>query len=122
MPTPTREIQLAARPRGLPTAEDFRLVPTELPDPGPGEVLVRNLVMSVDPYMRGRMNDARSYAAPYQVGAAMHGSAVGEVIASTVQGFAVGDTVLHGLGWRTHAVLDADQAYPVDTRLAPLST
>ena len=64
MSTPTREIHLASRPFGWPTHDDFRTVETELPDPGPGEVLVRNTFLSVDPYMRGRMNDARSYVPP----------------------------------------------------------
>ncbi|HWN31248.1 MAG TPA: NADP-dependent oxidoreductase, partial [Pseudonocardia sp.] len=67
MPTPTREIHLAARPTGEPVPSDFRLVETELADPGPDQVLVRNLVMSVDPYMRGRMNDVPSYAPPWDL-------------------------------------------------------
>ena len=75
-----REVRLAARPTGEPVASDFELADVEVPDPGPGEVLVRNLVMSVDPYMRGRMNDVKSYVPPFQVGAALDGGAVGEVV------------------------------------------
>ena len=99
-----REVRLAARPTGEPVASDFELADVELPDPGPGEVLVRNLVMSVDPYMRGRMNDVKSYVPPFQVGAALDGGAVGEVVASTVDTHAVGDLVLHRWGWRDLAV------------------
>ena len=80
--TTAREIHLAARPQGWPTPDDFRAVDTELADPGPGEVLVRNTFMSVDPYMRGRMNDVKSYVPPFALDAAMDGGAVGEVIAS----------------------------------------
>jgi NADPH-dependent curcumin reductase CurA len=103
----TREIHLAARPDGWPTAETFAMVTTELPDPGDGELLVRNVFMSVDPYMRPKMNDVKSYTPPYQVGEALYGGAIGEVVESRVDGFAPGDLVLHGLGWREHAVLAA---------------
>lgn len=106
----TREIQLAARPDGEPVESDFRLVSTQLAEPEPGQVLVRNLVMSVDPYMRGRMNDVPSYVPPWQLGQALDGGAVGEVMASQVPELPVGSLVLHGLGWREHAVLPAAQA------------
>ena len=99
-----REVRLAARPQGEPVPTDFELATVEVPDPAEGEVLVRNLVMSVDPYMRGRMNDVKSYVPPFQVGAALDGGAVGEVVASTVETHAVGDLVLHGRGWRELAV------------------
>ncbi|HEY2762817.1 MAG TPA: NADP-dependent oxidoreductase [Pseudonocardiaceae bacterium] len=105
MPTATREIHLAARPHGEPKESDFRLVEAELPDPGPGQVLVRNLVMSVDPYMRGRMNDAPSYVPPWQLDRPADGGAVGEVIASGAEGLPVGTLVLHDRGWRDHALL-----------------
>jgi len=98
MTTDTREIQLASRPTGWPTADNFRLVETTLPDLEPGQVLVANTVMSVDPYMRGRMNDVKSYVPPFQLDAALDGAAVGEVVQSAAEGFEVGDTVLHGLG------------------------
>jgi hypothetical protein len=115
MSTPSREIQLAARPHGEPQPSDFRLVEVDLPDPGPGEVLVRNTYISVDPYMRGRMNDAKSYVPPFELDQAMGGGAVAEVVASQAEGLAPGDTVLHQLGWREHAVLPADQVRKVDT-------
>jgi NADPH-dependent curcumin reductase CurA len=99
----TREVHLKARPQGWPTTDDFALVETESAPPGDGEVLVRNLFMSVDPYMRGRMNDARSYAPPYRLGEAMTGAAVGEVVESRDPGLKEGNVVLHDLGWREHA-------------------
>jgi NADPH-dependent curcumin reductase CurA len=113
MPT-TREIHLAARPKGWPTPETFALVTTELPDPGDGQLLVRNLFMSVDPYMRPKMNDVKSYTPPYEVGKALYGAAVGEVVESRVDGFAPGDLVLHGLGWREHALLEARAARRIE--------
>jgi NADPH-dependent curcumin reductase CurA len=110
MATPTREIHLAARPHGLPSPDDFRLVEVELPDPGPGQALVRNLVMSVDPYMRGRMNDVPSYAPPWNLGEPAQGGAVGEVIASGIDGLDPGTLIQHNGGWREHALVPAAQA------------
>lgn len=121
-PAKATEIRLAARPHGVPTMDNFDIVETEVPKPGPGQILVRNVVMSVDPAMRGRMNDVKSYSPPFVVGEAMQGGAVGEVIESTVDDFAAGDHVLHQAGWRTHAVLDAKRAVKVDESVAPLST
>ncbi len=115
----TREIHLTRRPVGRPVSEDFTLAEVELPDPGPGQVLVRNTVLSVDPYMRGRMNDTESYVAPYALNAAMDGGAVGEVVASEDPSLAVGDTVTHMAGWREHALLDADEARRVDVSRVP---
>ena len=120
MPQRTREIHLAARPEGEPKGSDFSLVETDLPDPGDGEVLVRSTWMSVDPYMRGRMRDAKSYVEPFRVGAPMEGGAIGEVLASGDPRFAEGDVVRHFAGWREHAILDADAAEPVDTGAAPV--
>jgi NADPH-dependent curcumin reductase CurA len=116
---PSREIRLAARPQGEPKQSDFELAEVELPDPGDGEVLVRNLWMSVDPYMRGRMNDVKSYVPPFQVGAALEGGAVGEVVASNDPSLSEGDLVLHMLGWREHAVLAAGHSRKIDASLAP---
>ena len=120
--TTTREIHLAARPTGAPKPSDFRLVETELPQPGPGQIVVRNTWLSVDPYMRGRMNDAKSYVPPFSLDAPLDGGAVGEVVASESADVPVGATVLHGLGWREHAVLDAAQARVIDTDRAPAET
>jgi NADPH-dependent curcumin reductase CurA len=117
--TTALEIHLAARPSGRPTGDNFAFVEAEVPKPEPGQILVRNLVMSVDPYMRGRMNDVKSYVAPFQLGRPLDGGAVGEVVESTVDTFKPGDTVLHGLGWREYAVLDAAGATKVDPHLAP---
>lgn len=114
-----REVRLVSRPVGWPTPTDFEVVESVLPDVGEGQVRVRNVAMSVDPYMRGRMSDAKSYAEPYELGVAMHGGAVGVVEESRAEGFAVGDHVLHGLGWREAAVLDASSARVVDTSVAP---
>ncbi|GAA1206001.1 NADP-dependent oxidoreductase [Prauserella alba] len=113
------EIRLAERPHGEPTMANFEIADVDTPQPGPGQVLVRNTWLSVDPYMRGRMSSAKSYAAPYEVGEAMTGGAVGEVVASNADGLAVGDTVLHQLGWRTHAIVDADNAAKIDVTSAP---
>lgn len=112
--TATRQIVLASRPLGWPTAENFRLEEVQLPALQPGQVLVRNTAMSVDPYMRGRMNDVKSYVPAFQLDQPLDGGAVGEVIESTADEIPVGTHVLHGLGWREHAVLDADKARPVD--------
>ncbi|MCW2771858.1 MAG: yfmJ [Nocardioides sp.] len=120
--TTSREIHLVSRPSGSPTPDDFKAVDTELSDPGPGEVLVRNTFISVDPYMRGRMNDVKSYVPPFALDAAMDGGAVGEVVASGSDRFAVGDTVLHQAGWRTHALLSEREVRTVDTSVLPAST
>ncbi|MEO3750539.1 NADP-dependent oxidoreductase [Streptomyces sp. B6B3] len=114
----SREIRLASRPVGEPGTENFELVETEVPRPGARQVLVRNTWMSVDPYMRGRMNDTPSYIAPFQVGAALEGAAIGEVIDSNVEGLPVGAAVAHFRGWRDHALLNAAEATVVDTGIA----
>ncbi|MFG2749821.1 NADP-dependent oxidoreductase [Streptomyces xanthophaeus] len=122
IPAVSREWHLVRRPQGWPVAEDFAL--REVPvtaEPAPGRILVRNLHMSVDPYMRGRMNDVKSYVPPFQLDKPMDGGAVGEVVASSDERFAVGDHVLHGLGWREYADVDAKHATKVDGALAPLS-
>jgi len=116
------EVRLAARPHGWPTAETFEITQVEVGDPEPGQLLVRNLIMSVDPYMRGRMDDRPSYMPPFQVGQALDGGAVGEVVESTVDGFKPGDTVLHGLGWREYALVDARKVAKLDPSVAPLGT
>jgi len=104
----TREIRLARRPHGEPVDDDFELAVRELREPGEGEVLVRNVYMSVDPYMRGRMNDAKSYVPPFELGKALQGGAVGEVDGT-------GELVVHDSGWREHAVVRGDRL-----RSAPL--
>ncbi|GAA2335212.1 NADP-dependent oxidoreductase [Streptomyces cuspidosporus] len=121
IPTTGREWHLVARPEGWPKPEDFALREVPVGEPGPGQVLVRNLYMSVDPYMRGRMNDVKSYLPPFKLDHPMNGGAVGQVIASNAEGVAVGDHVLHFAGWREYATVDAEHAVTVDPAAAPLS-
>ena len=103
----SRQVHLASRPQGWPTAENFALVDVELPAPTDGQVAVRNTFISVDPYMRGRMNDVKSYSPPFEVGAVMDGGAVGVVVESSSPDLAVGDQVQHQFGWRDLVVGDA---------------
>jgi NADPH-dependent curcumin reductase CurA len=119
--TTSREIRLASRPRGWPTEENFELVTVEVPPPGEGEALVRNLFMSVDPYMRGRMNDVKSYVPPFQVGKPLEGGAVGEVVASRAAGFSPGDVVTSMRGWRELFIAPARELQRADPRVRPLS-
>jgi NADPH-dependent curcumin reductase CurA len=116
--TRSREFHLASRPQGEPTLENFELVETDMPAPGDGEVVVRNSFLSVDPYMRGRMNDAKSYLPPFEVGRPMDGGAVGEVVESRAGDLAIGDTVLHMKGWREYATGKAGEFRKVDAALA----
>jgi len=109
----SREVQLVGRPAGMPTLEDFEVVERELGYPGPGEVLVRNVFMSVDPYMRGRMRDRKSYAAPYALGETMTGGAVGRVVESQVPNLFEGDWVLSNFGWREAFCCAADEVTPL---------
>jgi len=102
-----KEIRLAARPTGWPTAAHFEVAETEVPTPRDGQVLIRNLFMSVDPYMRGRMNDVKSYVPPFALDAPMEGGAVGEVVESNDPAFSPGDMVLHMSGWRDETVAPA---------------
>ena len=99
-----KQIVLASRPKGLPTHENFRLQDVSMPELPPGGLLLRVLYLSLDPYMRGRMDDRKSYAKPVGLGEVMTGESVCEVIASDQTGYAVGDIVLAHTGWRTHAV------------------
>ncbi|MFJ7147884.1 NADP-dependent oxidoreductase [Streptomyces sp. NPDC100445] len=117
-----REWHLLRRPVGWPEPEDFALVETPVPAPEEGQVLVRNTYLSVDPYMRGRMSAAKSYAAPFELDKVMQGGAVGEVIESRAEGISAGDHVLHFFGWREYAAFDAKHAVKVDPDAAPLST
>lgn len=114
-----REIHLASRPVGMPTPDNFRLVEVDVPEPAEGQVKVRNLVMSVDPYMRGRMNDVKSYVPPFAVDAVLDGGAVGEVVESRSPDLKPGDLVLHGYGWREWAVDDARRFRRLDPVAPP---
>jgi hypothetical protein len=114
------EWQLIARPVGEPKAADFRLLRADVADPGPGQVLVRNTWLSVDPYMRGRMNDVPSYIPPFQLNEPMTGGAVGVVVAAgDGSAVPVGASVSHFEGWREYALLDAAKVQQLDVTVAP---
>jgi NADPH-dependent curcumin reductase CurA len=117
----SREIHLKRRPVGMPAEDDFEMVEVELAPPGDGQVLVRNHYMSVDPYMRGRMVDRKSYTPPFQLGAVLQGGAVGEVVESNVEKLPVGTFVESANGWREAFVSGGPGLVPVDPSLAPLS-
>jgi NADPH-dependent curcumin reductase CurA len=117
----SREIRLVARPRGFPDEELFELAETPISDPGEGQVLVRNAYFSVDPYMRPRMNDVRSYVAPFTLGEALTGGAVGRVAASRNERFQEGQWVVHYAGWREWALSDGHGVRAIDTSTAPAS-
>lgn len=121
--TTNRQIHLVARPRGEPTEACFALREMELGEPGPGQLLVRNRFLSLDPYMRGRMDDAKSYAQPQALDEVMQGATAGEVLKSNHPDFKVGDNFAakFGLGWQTHAVVGADKVLKVDATRIPLS-
>jgi hypothetical protein len=107
------QIVLASRPSGWPTQDNFALTETDRPELVDGQVRVRNLFMSVDPYMRGRMNDTKSYVPPFQLGEPLQGGAIGSVVESLSPDLAEGDLVLHMLGWRDEAVLPARHAQKI---------
>ncbi|NOX73690.1 MAG: NADP-dependent oxidoreductase [Alphaproteobacteria bacterium] len=115
-------ILLAARPVGAPKLSDFRAETAPVPQAGEGEFLVRIIWLSLDPYMRGRMDDAKSYADPVPIGGVMEGGAVGEVIASNQTGFQVGDFVNGAFGWQSHAISNGEMVRKLDPNLAPIST
>lgn len=119
LPTTTQQWVLASRPTGLPTDENFRLETVDLPELNDGDILVANSVATVDPYMRGRMNDTKSYVPPFQLDQPMTGGAVGTVLASKSDKFQVGDAVRHSYGWQTNAVIADSEATPVDLNVAP---
>ncbi len=121
MPTTSREVRLASRPKGWPTADNFAFATVELPPVNEGQVLVRNLFMSVDPYMRGRMNDVPSYVPPFQLGQPLQGGALGEVVESRAPHLKPGDVVSTMAGWRDAFVMDAADLRPLDTSVRPLT-
>ena len=121
MPTKNKQILLASRPHGEPTAENFRLVEIELPSPAPGQLLLRSIYLSLDPYMRGRMNEGKSYASPVEVGGVMGGQAVAEVVESNHPDHRVGEIVLAPIGWQEYALSDGDGLQEIDPSLGPIS-
>jgi leukotriene B4 12-hydroxydehydrogenase/15-oxo-prostaglandin 13-reductase len=122
MATLNRRIALAARPSGYPKLSDFSLVQAPAPSPRDGEVLVRTLYLSVDPYMRSRMNDVRTYAKPFDLGEVMGGAAVARVVESSNSAFKTGDIVEGMFGWQDYAVTDGKGVRHIDPQLAPIST
>jgi NADPH-dependent curcumin reductase CurA len=116
----SREIRLKRRPTGLPGAGDFELAEVRLPEPESGELLVRNIYMSVDPYMRGRMREQESYTPAFRLGEPLSGGAVGEVVRSRHDGFRTGDFVLNQRGWREYFLSTGSGLTKVDPALAPL--
>src|SRR5262245_21576183 len=120
MPVTAREIHLKSRPSGLPGLENFELRERRLADPVDGQILVRTLWMSVDPYMRGRMTDRPSYIAPFQVGQPLEGAALGVVEQSRDARFKAGDVVTHFSGWRDYAVIDAATTGRIEPSSIPL--
>jgi NADPH-dependent curcumin reductase CurA len=120
--TAVRRIVLASRPIGQPSPENFRIEEFELAEAAEGEVTVRSLFLSLDPYMRGRMSDAKSYAAPVPVDGVMEGETVCEVVKSRHTGFAPGDIVRGRTGWTSHAVISGESLRHVETHGAPIST
>jgi len=117
-----KQILLAARPVGFPKDSDFKLVESPVPVPGEGQMLVRSIYISVDPYMRGRMNDVKSYAAPVPIGGLMGGGAVARVIQSNISAFNEGDIVEGMFGWQEYAVSDGRGVRKIDPSVAPIST
>jgi len=119
--TSNRQVLLARRPQGAVTPDDFRIVDAPMPVPGPGEVLVRNRWLSLDPYMRGRMSDAKSYVPPVALDAVMVGQTTGEVVESRDAKFKPGDRVLTQLGWQAYGVAPARELTPIDVTRVPES-
>ena len=115
------QVQLASRPTGWVEESNFRIVESPIAKPGPGQLLVKNLWLSLDPYMRGRMSDAKSYATPVQIGEVMVGGVVGEVAESNNPKFKAGDYVVGPLGWQLYAVSNGEGLAKVDPKLVPLS-
>ena len=118
----SREIRLVARPQGFPGEDLFEVAETPIPEPAEGQLLIRNAYFSVDPYMRPRMNDVRSYVAPFTLGEAMTGGAVGQVVASRNAAHTEGSWVVHGLGWREWALSEGSGLRRIDPSIAPVST
>jgi NADPH-dependent curcumin reductase CurA len=119
--TRNRQVLLAARPHGEPTPEAFRLAEAEVPEPGPGQMLLRTIYLSLDPYMRGRMNAGPSYAPPVEVGAVMEGGTIGEVVQSNLPLFRPGDIIVARAGWQEYALSDGQGVRKIDPAVGPLS-
>jgi NADPH-dependent curcumin reductase CurA len=119
---PNKEIRFASRPAGVPTVDNFKIVDADTPPLNDGEVLVRTLYISVDPYLRGRMREGRSYVPPFQIGEVIRSGVVGEVIESRAPEFAPGDIVTGMLGWRVYNAATTPELRKVDPRVASITT
>ncbi len=117
----TEQIVLASRPKGLPVSDDFRLEQVELPDIKAGEVLLTGMYYSVDPYMRGRMNDAKSYVPPFEIGKPLSGSVIAKVVESKSEGVKAGDVVVDNFPWQKNFIASGKEARKIDPNLAPAS-
>ncbi len=122
MANQNRQVLLKRRPSGAPAATDFEIADAPLPDPAEGEVLVRGIYLSLDPYMRGRISAVRSYAKPVDIGAVMEGRVVGEVVRSRDPSFREGDHVFGGSGWQLYSAVSGGNLIKLDPAEAPLST
>jgi NADPH-dependent curcumin reductase CurA len=117
-----RRITLASRPEGAPKDSDFKLIEAAVPEPGPGQMLCRTIYLSLDPYMRGRMNAGKSYAAPVEIGEPMVGGTVGQIVSSNIEKFMPGDYVQCYNGWQDYALCDGTGVRKLDPQQAPIST
>jgi hypothetical protein len=117
-----RQFILVKRPQGMPDMSVFKMIETPIPTPGENEVLVRTLYLSVDPYMRGRMNDVKSYARPFQLNEVLTGGVVGRVVESRHKGFYPGDYVVNRMGWADYSVARGEELTKIDPNLAPITT
>ena len=117
-----KQILLISRPAGMPTADNFKISDAEVPQPGDGEALIRTLYLSVDPYMRGRMSDRKSYVPPFALNEVITGGFIGEVIESRAAGLQPGDIVTGMLGWQLYSLAKENEVRKIDPKLAPVTT
>lgn len=120
--TSNRRITLAARPEGAPKTSDFKIVEAVIPEPGAEQMLCKTIYLSLDPYMRGRMNASKSYAAAAEIGEVMVGQTVSQVVSSNIAAYQAGDYVLSGNGWQEYALSDGEGVRKLDPAHAPIST
>jgi NADPH-dependent curcumin reductase CurA len=122
MPEMNRQVLLQRRPNGMPVPDDFAIVDSPLPEPAEGQVLLRGIYLSLDPYMRGRISGQRSYAKPTEIGDVIEGRVVGRVVTSRHADFREGDYAFGGYGWQTHSAIDGGGLTKLDPAAAPIST
>ena len=120
--TRNTEIHLTNRPVGMPTMDNFEFVETSIPTPKENELLVRTLYLSVDPYMRGRMNDAKSYIPPFKLNEAISGGIVAEVVESKLEDFKQGDIVTGNFKWSEYSLVNEKEVRKIDPTVAPISS